>query len=92
MGPVKAPLLTPNSWLSAGLSGIAAQFTAMKLPRRPDKRWIRCAKVSLPVPVSPSSKISILSEAVLLSISSMSGPSSSETFALLSRVSEADIA
>ena len=37
---------------------MAAQFTAMSFPVRPDSAWMAPANTSLPTPVSPRSRIS----------------------------------
>ena len=51
---VNAPFSRPNSSLSISVDGIAAQFTrTIGRPLRRDNSWIREAKSSLPVPVSP---------------------------------------
>ena len=56
--PVKAPRSWPNSSLSSRLGGIAPQSTTRNgLSRRGLPRWIASAETSLPVPVSPSSRM-----------------------------------
>ncbi|MDT4855277.1 hypothetical protein FQZ97_896220 [compost metagenome] len=56
--PVKAPLSWPNSSLSKRFSGMAAQFSATKgLSARGPKSCRQRATISLPLPVSPRSRI-----------------------------------
>ena len=54
---VKAPRFQPKSSLSTRDAGIAAQLSARSSPLRPLARWTTSAMCSLPVPVSPSTKI-----------------------------------
>ena len=52
--PEKAPFSWPNSSDSSRFSGIAAQFSATNgPPARRERRWMKRASTSLPVPDSP---------------------------------------
>ena len=71
VAPVKAPALYPKSSDSSSVSGSAPQLTATNGPsRRPLSPWMARATSSLPVPVSPWSRI-------VLSLSAIRGSTSS---------------
>src|SRR5450432_1735305 len=56
--PVKAPRSWPKSSLSRSCGGMAPQSTTRNgFSRRGLPRWMASAEISLPVPVSPSSRI-----------------------------------
>ncbi len=68
IAPVNAPLAWPKSSLSSRFSGMAPQLTATKGPfLRGLRRWISRAISSLPVPVSPVTRME-MSVAATLSI------------------------
>ena len=72
---VKAPFSWPNSSLSSSSLGIAAQLISTNgLSCRALMRWIRFAKYSLPVPLSPSISTLVVSPRATCSAS---GPNSS---------------
>ncbi len=65
--PVKAPLTWPNRLLSSRSGGIEPELTVTKGPSaRREWWWIALATSSLPVPLSPSTRMLLLAGAASL--------------------------
>jgi hypothetical protein len=75
--PVKAPSTCPKTSLSKSDSDSAAAWMRTSGPSaRREKRWMRSAKTSFPVPVSPSSSTGRSVTATLRMIASSSASAS----------------